>query len=64
LGRLLDRLSDAQVSLLLTGDCWELRDDCACRSFERFELHRLGHVNAHGHFTPLGLAMRAALIDD
>jgi hypothetical protein len=61
---MLDSLSDAQVSLLLTGDCWELHDDCLCRSFDRFELYRLGHVDVHGRFTTLGFAMRAALIDD
>jgi hypothetical protein len=57
-------LTDEQVSLLLTGDCWQLRDDCVCRSIERFAMHKLGVVDVHGHFTPGGYASRAALIAD
>lgn len=64
LTQLLARLSDEQFSLLLTGDCWELRDDCVCRSFRRFDLQLKGLVTVHGRFTALGSALQAAPIDD
>ena len=62
LDRLLDELSDAEVSLMLTGDCWELRDDCVCRSFDRFALQLRGLVTVHGEFTVLGLDVQDTLI--
>lgn len=64
LNRLLDELSDEQVSLILTGDCWKLRDTCVCRSMERFELFRRGLADVHGRLTALGIAVQTALIDD
>lgn len=63
LDRLLDELTDEQVSLLLTGDCWDLREDCLCRTFDRFALQLRGLADEHGHLTELGLTAQAALID-
>lgn len=64
LNRLLDKLSDEQVSLILTGDCWALRDTCVCRSLERFELFRWGLADVHGRLTSLGIAALERLIAD
>jgi hypothetical protein len=61
---LLDEISDHQVLLILTGDCWSLLGTCICRSFERFDLHRLGVTDVHGRLTGLGLRVQAALIED
>lgn len=57
-------LSDEQVSLILTGDCWDLRDCCVCRSLERFELFRWGLTDVHGQLTKLGVAVLERLIED
>lgn len=57
-------LSDEQVSLLLTGDCWKLCDTCVCRSMERFELFRWGLADVHGRLTALGVAVQDRLIED
>lgn len=64
LNRLMDELSDEQVLLILTGDCWSLLDACVCRSFERFDLYRLGLVDVHGRLTALGVAVQDRLIED
>ena len=59
--RLLDQLTDDQVSVLITGDCRHLSYECLCRSAERFELFRLGIADVHGRLTPLGLRVQANL---
>ena len=59
--RLLDQLTDDQVSVLITGDCWKLSYVCVCRSCERFALFRLGIAEVHGRLTPLGLKVQANL---
>jgi hypothetical protein len=64
LKRLLAEISDEQVSLILTGDCWSLRDSCVCRSMERFELFRWGLADVHGRLTKLGIVVQNALIND
>lgn len=64
LNRLLDELSDEQVSLILTGDCWDLRDCCVCRSLQRFEFFRWGLADVHGRLTNLGIAVQERLIAD
>ena len=62
--RLLDQLTDDQVSVLITGDCWDLDYVCVCRSVERFELLSLGVAELHGRLTPLGLKVQQELFDD
>ena len=62
--RLLDELTDDQVSVLITGDCWDLSYVCVCRSCERFALFRLGIAQVHGRLTPLGLKVQNELFDD
>jgi hypothetical protein len=48
LDQLFDELSDPEVSLLLTGDRWELRDGCVCWSSDRFALQLRGVADVHG----------------
>ena len=62
--RLLDQLTDDQVSVLITGDCWDLSYVCVCRSVERLALFRLGIAEVHGRLTPLGLKVQQELFED
>jgi hypothetical protein len=64
LRRSLDRLKDEQVSVIVTGDCWDLSYVCICRSYERFALCRSGVVDVHGRLTTLGLRMQQELFGD
>lgn len=62
--RLLDQLTDDQVSVIVTGHCRHLSYECVCRSYERFDLRRLGIANVHGQLTPLGVKVQQELFDD
>jgi hypothetical protein len=64
LRHLLDQLTDEQISVIVTGDCWELSDVCICRSPERFPLCCLGVADVHGRLTALGLRLQQTLFDD
>jgi hypothetical protein len=64
LRRSLDRLTDEQVSIIITGDCWDLSYVCVCRSYERLALFHLGIAGAHGRLTALGLRLQLELFDD
>lgn len=59
--RLLDQLTDDQVSVMITGDCWNLSYVCVCRSIERLDLYRLDIADVHGRLTPLGLTVQHEL---
>jgi len=62
--RLLDQLTDEQVSALIAGDCWDLSYVCVCRSVERFALFKLGIVDIHGQLTVTGLRVQQDLFED
>ena len=64
LRRLFDQLTDEQVSVIITGDCWHLSYVCLCRSFERFDLFKLGIADVHGKLTEMGLEVQRALFGD
>jgi hypothetical protein len=61
---LLDQLTDEQISLIVTGDCWDLSYVCVCRSYERFALYRMGIADVHGRLMSLGLMAQQELFDD
>jgi hypothetical protein len=61
---LLDRLTDEQISDIITGDCWDLSYVCVCRSPQRFALYRLGVADIHGRLTGLGLQVQQELFED
>lgn len=58
LNQLAHKLSDNQLSDMITGDCWRLDDECLCRSPERFELFRRGLATIHGRLTDDGLRLQ------
>ena len=64
LRHLLDRLTNDQVAVIITGDCWHLSYVCLCRSYKRFDLCRLGVADVHGRMTALGLRVQQKLFDD
>ena len=64
LRHLLDQLTNEQISVIITGDCWDLSYVCVCRSYERFALCRLGIADAHGRLTNLGRRMQQELFGD
>ena len=55
--------NDNQLSDMITGDCWQLDDECLCRSPERFELYRLGLATIHGRLTDDGLGLQRSFDD-
>ena len=64
LDRVFDQLTDEQISVIITGDCWHLSYVCVCRSYERFSLCRMCVANVHGHLTALGLRVQQELFGD